>query len=117
MSTPTAVHNLSALALALASPSAPILVSGPSSSGKSTLIRRAAHLTGNDDLLELHLDDQMDSKTLLGSFVCTDIPGEFVFKEGALTLAVKRGRWVLIEDIDQAPFEIVSALLALMESR
>ena len=32
-------------------------------------------------------------------------------------MAVKTGRWVLIEDVDKAPYEILAALLSLMEDR
>lgn len=37
------------------------------------------------DVVFVHLDDQMDSKTLLGNYVCTEIPGEFKWQPGALT--------------------------------
>jgi hypothetical protein len=36
---------------------------------------------------------------------------------GALTRAVLDGRWALMEDIDRAPFEVLSALLPLLERR
>lgn len=68
-------------------------------------------------MVELHLDDQIDSKTLLGSYVCTDVPGEFTWQPGALTTAVLAGRWVVIEDIDRAPFEVLAALMPLLETR
>ena len=50
-------------------------------------------------LIRIHLDDQMDSKTLLGSYVCTDTPGEFLWQPGALTQAVQQGRCALIENL------------------
>lgn len=37
------------------------------------------------DVIFIHLDDQMDSKMLLGNYVCTEIPGEFKWQPGALT--------------------------------
>ena len=54
----------------------------------------ARKLGKDKSLIRIHLDDQMDSKTLLGSYVCTDTPGEFLWKAGALTQAVQQGRWV-----------------------
>jgi len=81
------------------------------------MVMHVARKLGKDkSLIRIHLDDQMDSKTLLGSYVCTDTPGEFLWKAGALTQAVQQGRWVLIEDMDLAPFEILSALIPLLES-
>ena len=94
-----------------------MILEGASGAGKSTLIHELARLTGNTDLIELHLDDSMDSKSLLGTYVCTDVPGEFRWQPGPLTQAVKQGRWVVIEDIDVAPFEVLSSLVPLMESR
>lgn len=69
------------------------------------------------DVVRIHMDDQMDSKTLLGAYVCTDVAGEFEWRPGALTQAVTRGVWVVFEDVDLAPFEILSALIPLLEDR
>lgn len=109
-------RNLQSLAIALGL-KRPILVAGAGGCGKTATIRELARLSGNDDMVELHLDDQIDSKTLLGSYVCTDIPGEFTWQPGALTTAVQEGRWVVIEDIDRAPFEVLAALMPLLETR
>lgn len=109
-------RNLQSLAIALGL-KRPILVAGDGGCGKTANIRELARLAGHDDMVELHLDDQIDSKTLLGSYVCTDIPGEFTWQPGALTTAVTAGRWVVIEDIDRAPFEVLAALMPLLETR
>ncbi|RLN63377.1 hypothetical protein BBP00_00004192 [Phytophthora kernoviae] len=109
-------RNLQSLAIALGL-KRPVLVAGPGGCGKTATIRELARLSGNDDMVELHLDDQIDSKTLLGSYVCTDVPGEFTWQPGALTTAVLAGRWVVIEDIDRAPFEVLAALMPLLETR
>lgn len=38
---------------------------------------------------------------------CTDVPGEFVWQPGTLTQAVTKGHWILLEDIDYAPLDVV----------
>jgi len=48
-------------------------------------VAELARVTGNDDLITVHVDDQMDSKTLLGSYIATTTPGEFVWQAGLLT--------------------------------
>ncbi len=63
----------------------PLVLEGSSGSGKSSLFRELSNRTGNTDFVEIHLDDQMDSKTLFGTYVCTDVPGEFKWQPGALT--------------------------------
>lgn len=45
---------------------------------------------------------------LLGMYRCTDTPGKFVWQPGTLTQAVTRGQWILLEDIDHAPLDVVS---------
>jgi hypothetical protein len=44
---------------------------------------------------------------LLGMYRCTDIPGKFVWQPGTLTQAVSKGHWILLEDIDHAPLDVV----------
>ncbi len=44
---------------------------------------------------------------LLGMYRCTDIPGKFVWQPGSLTQAVSKGYWILLEDIDHAPLDVV----------
>ena len=39
----------------------------------------------NVDLIKVHLGDQADAKVLLGTYICTDVPGEFKWQAGALT--------------------------------
>ena len=95
--------------------SAPILLQGVAGCGKTRLFQELAHQTNNDDYVQLYLDDQMDSKTLIGNYVCTDVPGEFVFQPGTLTQCITTGRWIIIEDIDKVPFDIVSTLLPIIE--
>lgn len=114
--TSTVKNNLKAVVLAL-SQREPVLLEGPVGVGKTSLIQELGRFTGNSDAIFIHLDDQMDSKTLLGTYVCTEIPGDFRWQPGALTQAVLKGLWVVFEDIDRAPFEILSALVPLLEDR
>ena len=124
--TPTTSRNLSLIGAAMCSDPypPPILVCGPPGSGKSSLVRELAHYcctsslpSSADYLLELHVDEETDSKTLIGSYTTTDIPGEFTWRPGALTQAVRTGKWVLMEDVDTVPTEIQAAIVQLLENR
>lgn len=116
--------SLSELALRLAI-NYPILLSGPPSSGKSTLIRHLSHLLKGSEaqslashILTIQLGDQsgIDAKQLLGSFVSSPTePGKFEWTEGALTRAVRQGKWVVLEDIDKAGSEVLSTVARLVE--
>ncbi|XP_060859886.1 midasin [Metopolophium dirhodum] len=111
-------QNLRNLSLAVSAGKVACLV-GPVGSGKSALVHYLANITGHTDekLLTVQLGDETDSKMMLGSYHCTDIPGEFVWQPGALTKAVTEGKWLLLEDIDSASSDLAAVLVSLVESR
>ena len=39
-------------------------------------------------MVRVHVDDQMDSKSLLGAYVCTSTPEEFVWQAGPLSQVI-----------------------------
>lgn len=115
--TQTMEKNIDGLARALKLQKS-LLLTGLPGCGKSTLIQHAASALGQlDSMVTLHLNEQSDAKTLLGLHTTGDVPGTFVWKPGVLTTAVLEGRWVLIEDLDRAPNEIIGILLPLIERR
>eukprot|EP01134_Creolimax_fragrantissima_P005503 CFRG5503T1 len=117
--TDTTSGNLRALALAL-SQGLPILLEGEAGSGKTSLVNELARRTDNDmfeGILKVHLGDQTDSKALLGTYICTDIPGEFKWQPGVLTQAMRAGKWLIVEDIDLAPMDVLSVLVPVLERR
>lgn len=115
--TDTTSKNLHAVSLAL-SIGAPTLLEGVTGAGKTSLVEELASRTGRGaELVKIHLGDQTDPKVLLGTYVSTSTPGSFRWQAGVLTTAVLEGRWVLIEDIDLAPAEVLSVLLPLLETR
>uniref|UniRef100_A0A7N6BG26 Midasin n=1 Tax=Anabas testudineus TaxID=64144 RepID=A0A7N6BG26_ANATE len=112
-------RNLRRLASAVASQK-PVLLEGPIGCSKTALVEFMAAITGHTkatQILKVQLGDQTDSKMLLGMYRCTDIPGKFVWQPGTLTRAVSAGRWILLEDIDHAPLDVISVLLPLMENK
>ncbi|XVF74359.1 hypothetical protein PTKIN_Ptkin13bG0104300 [Pterospermum kingtungense] len=102
------------MALLAVSQKWPVLLYGPSGAGKSALISKIARDCGNQ-VLSIHMDDQIDGKTLIGSYVCTEQPGEFRWQPGSLTQAVLNGFWVVFEDIEKAPSDVLSIVLPLLE--
>lgn len=79
--------NLHKVALGVATNKA-VCLQGPVGSGKTFLIEYLAAKTGRvlgESFIKVQLGDQTDSKMLLGTYKCTDIPGEFVWQPGVLT--------------------------------
>lgn len=48
---------------------------------------------------------------------CTEVPGEFVWKPGVLVEAMIRGDWIILEDIDCAPMDVISLLIPVVQSK
>ena len=125
--TPTTAQNLVAIAsiMCMHPYPPPVLVCGPAGAGKSSIVRELARMVAgrsgidrhDDYLLEIHVDEETDTKTLVGCYTTTEIPGEFAWRPGALTVAVREGKWVLLEDIDTIPTDIQAALVKLLQDR
>ncbi|KAK3926205.1 Midasin [Frankliniella fusca] len=110
--------NLQAVALGIATGKT-LCLQGPVGCGKTALVEYLAKLTGRGcppQYLSVQLGDQTDSKMLLGTYQCTDIPGEFVWKPGVLTQAVIGGYWLLLEDIDSCTTDVAAVLASLLET-
>ena len=115
--TETTTHNLQCLAEAFNGSHA-VLVTGLTGAGKTALIQSVANeLNRASSMVTLHLNEQSDAKLLLGMYTSSLTPGSFSWRPGVLTTAVKEGRWVVIEDLDRAPMEVISVLLPLIERR
>ena len=108
-------NNIRLVAEAIREP-LPLLLIGLSGTGKTTIIRDIAReLSKDTTMLTLHLNEQTDAKLLIGMYTSANKPGTFSWQPGVLTTAVKEGRWVMIEDLDRAPNEVISTLLPLLE--
>ncbi|KAF7137371.1 hypothetical protein RHSIM_Rhsim07G0217300 [Rhododendron simsii] len=117
----------------------PVLLYGPPGAGKTKLINELAWDSGSPGyciiccvaanvpccidltvsidfhVLSIHMDEQIDGKTLIGSYVCSEKPGEFRWQPGSLIQAIINGLWFVFEDIDKAPSDVQSILLRLLE--
>jgi midasin (ATPase involved in ribosome maturation) len=116
VATPPAVDAMRALLLSIGA-GKPVLVSGAPGVGKTAFLRRAAELFGQTEPVFLFCDEQTDIKLLLGTYACGKIVGEFVWRPGVITEALRQGRWLVLEDIDRVPAEVLAALLPLADSR
>lgn len=116
VTTSHAESTLQSLAVCLSS-SRPGLLCGPTGSGKSALLTELASRMGQrQEVVRVHMDEQIDSKVLLGTYVTTEEPGEFTWQAGVVTQAVAQGRWLLLEDVDRAPLEVVGPLCVSLTS-
>lgn len=98
----------------------PILISSPSSSGKSHLIHHLCsqlHPEASRILTIPLADTSIDVKSLIGTYVSSPTkPGTFEWMEGALTKAMRAGRWVVFDDIDRASVEMLVTITGISRS-
>lgn len=113
--TPTVLRNLRKIGEALLS-SKPLLLVGLPNSGKTSLVNDVSNTLGQgSSMVTLHLNEQTDAKSLLGMYATSSMTGAFTWQPGVLTKAAREGRWVLIEDLDRAPSEVIGLILPILE--
>ena len=113
--TPTTKLNLQKVADAFCK-QRPLLITGLPGSGKSSIVHGLARgLCQSSNMVTLHLNEQTDAKLLIGLYTAGETLGSFKWQPGVLTTAVLEGRWVLIEDLDRVPDEVISLLLPLLD--
>lgn len=112
----TSLGNLRKAVTAL-SQTKPCLLYGPVGSGKTSIVRELASKTGQlANIVTLHLNEQTDAKSLLGIYATSVSGPGFSWQPGVITKAVKEGKWIVIEDIDRAPAEVMGILRPLIEN-
>lgn len=101
----------------------PVLISSPPSSGKTHLVQHLSTqlypgLHPTHRILTIPLaDTSIDVKSLIGTYISsTTKPGTFEWMEGALTKAVRAGRWVVFDDIDRASTEMLVTIAGITRS-
>jgi MoxR-like ATPase len=117
----------------------PILLEGPPGVGKTSLISNLAKLTGHN-LVRINLSEHSEISDLLGS----DLPApldydqtaeeeengsaskrgkstssgpKFVWCDGVFLTALKRGDWVLLDELNLAPQSVLEGLNACLDHR
>lgn len=91
----------------------PILLQGPTSAGKTSLVSYLAQLTGNK-LIRINNHEHTDLAEYLGCYVA-DTNGSLVFREGPLVQAARKGHWVVLDELNLAPPEVLESLNRLLD--
>jgi len=111
--TPTVKRSLDALARAASLARYPVLLQGPTAAGKTSLVSHLAELTGHP-CVRINNHDATDIADYLGSFRARE-DGHLTFCEGPLLAAARRGHWVLLDELNLAPSDVLEALNRLLD--
>lgn len=91
----------------------PILLQGPTSSGKTSMIEYLAKLTGHK-FVRINNHEHTSLDEYLGTYVSTPT-GDFVFQGGILVQALRQGHWIVLDELNLAPSDVLEALNRLLD--
>ena len=91
----------------------PVLLQGPTSAGKTSMVERLARATGHR-LVRINNHEHTDVQEYVGSFQ-PGASGKLEFCDGALTQAVRFGYWIVLDELNLAPSEVLEALNRLLD--
>jgi midasin len=111
--TPSVASNLRNLARGCLSRKYPILIQGPTSAGKTSIIEYLAKKTGHR-FIRINNHEQTDLQEYLGGYMSND-EGNLVFQEGVLVEALRKGYWIVLDELNLAPSDVLEALNRLLD--
>lgn len=100
--------NLRDLARIISIGKLPILLQGPTSAGKTSLIDYVARRSGNH-CLRINNHEHTDLQEYIGTYAA-DVSGKLSFREGVLVQAMRNGYWIILDELNLASTEILEAL-------
>jgi midasin len=114
---PTTLANAVRVLRACQLPKA-ILLEGSPGVGKTSLVQALAAASGRE-LCRINLSEQTDLIDLFGSDlpVVGGRPGEFAWRDAAFLTALRRGDWVLLDEMNLASQAILEGLNAVLDHR
>uniref|UniRef100_A0A3B1J791 Midasin n=1 Tax=Astyanax mexicanus TaxID=7994 RepID=A0A3B1J791_ASTMX len=111
--TPSVRLNLRDLARVVAAGIHPVLIQGETSVGKTSLVRWLAAATGNQ-CVRINNHEHTDIQEYIGCY-SSDEHGKLVFKEGVLIDAMRKGYWIILDELNLAPTDVLEALNRLLD--
>ena len=106
-------HNLEKIARAVSMQRFPILLQGPTSSGKTSMIQYLARLTGNK-MVRVNNHEHTDIQEYLGSY-SSGQDGKLQYLDGVLVESLRKGFWVVLDELNLAPSDVLEALNRLLD--
>lgn len=111
--TPSVQAKLEALARPLITRQSPVLIQGPTSAGKTSAVEFLARRTGHR-FVRINNHEHTDVQEYLGAYT-SDADGRLVFAEGLLVTALRRGDWIVLDELNLAPTDVLEALNRLLD--
>ncbi|KAF2686266.1 midasin [Lentithecium fluviatile CBS 122367] len=111
--TPFVQRNMNNLIRAASTRRYPVLIQGPTSSGKTSMIEYLAKRSGNK-FVRINNHEHTDLQEYLGSYI-SGTDGKLIFQEGILVKALREGHWIVLDELNLAPTDVLEALNRLLD--
>ena len=111
--TPFIERNLLNLVRAASTRRFPVLLQGPTSSGKTSMIEYLARISGNT-FVRINNHEHTDLQEYLGTYI-SGPDGRLQYQEGVLVHALREGYWVVLDELNLAPTDVLEALNRLLD--
>ena len=110
--TPFVRANLLNLVRATSTRRYPVLLQGPTSSGKTSMIEYLTKISGNK-FVRINNHEHTDLQEYLGTYVSGS--EGLKFQDGILVRALREGHWIVLDELNLAPTDILEALNRLLD--
>ncbi|KAK3082381.1 hypothetical protein LTS18_004293 [Coniosporium uncinatum] len=111
--TPFVQRNMKNLIRAASTRRYPVLIQGPTSSGKTSMIEYLAKKSGNK-FVRINNHEHTDLQEYMGTYI-SGSDGKLQFQEGILVKALREGHWVVLDELNLAPSDVLEALNRLLD--
>ncbi|KAG7088114.1 hypothetical protein E1B28_012139 [Marasmius oreades] len=112
--TPSVYTKLTDLARIILTRRFPVLIEGPTSSGKTSAVEYLAKRTGHK-FIRINNHEHTDIQEYLGSYVPDPQTGKLVLTDGLLVRALRNGDWIVLDELNLAPTDVLEALNRLLD--
>ena len=112
--TPSVQDKLVGLSRAALTRRFPVLIQGPTSAGKTSAVEYLARRTGHR-FVRINNHEHTDVQEYLGSYASDPDTGRLAFQEGLLVKALRRGDWIVLDELNLAPTDVLEALNRLLD--
>ncbi|EED79419.1 predicted protein, partial [Postia placenta Mad-698-R] len=112
--TPSVETKLIDLARIIAARRFPVLIEGPTSSGKTSSIEYLAKRSGHR-FVRINNHEHTDIQEYLGTYISDPSTGKLVFQDGLLVQALRNGDWIVLDELNLAPTDVLEALNRLLD--
>ncbi|KZV82948.1 hypothetical protein EXIGLDRAFT_754664 [Exidia glandulosa HHB12029] len=112
--TPSVAKKLIDLARVVYAKRFPVLIEGPTSSGKTSAIEYLAKRTGHR-FVRINNHEHTDIQEYIGSYLTDPETGKLTFQDGILVRALRNGDWIVLDELNLAPTDVLEALNRLLD--